>query len=81
MSDLITITIDQFETIISVADADVTIVDQDDCSPENGSITITQLTLTNDLTQGLSGLPDSDIRFTIAQLSPGANGGSSEWQS
>jgi hypothetical protein len=40
-----------------------------------------ELTLTNDLTQGLFGLPAGDIRFVISQLSPGTGGGSSEWQS
>ena len=39
------------------------------------------LTLTNDLNQGLTGLEADDIRFTFAQLTPGSNGGSSEWQS
>lgn len=42
---------------------------------------VVTFTLTNDLTQGLNGLPPGDIRFTIAQLTPGENGGSSEWQS
>ncbi|MEO1202486.1 MAG: OmcA/MtrC family decaheme c-type cytochrome [Pseudomonadota bacterium] len=42
---------------------------------------VVSFTLTNDLTQGLNGLPPGDIRFTIAALSPGAAGGSSEWQS
>ena len=49
--------------------------------PAGGGNPVVQLTLTNDLTQGLKDLPAGDIRFTIAQLSPGANGGSSEWQS
>jgi OmcA/MtrC family decaheme c-type cytochrome len=39
------------------------------------------LTLTNDLNQGLVGLPAGDIRFTFSQLTPGSAGGSSEWQS
>ena len=39
------------------------------------------LTLTDDLGQGLTGLPAGNIRFVIAQLTPGTNGGSSEWQS
>jgi len=42
---------------------------------------VVELTLTNDLTQGLVGLPAGDIRFMISQLMPGANGSSSEWQS
>jgi hypothetical protein len=33
------------------------------------------------LNQGLNGLPAANISFIIAQLSPGAQGGSSEWQS
>jgi OmcA/MtrC family decaheme c-type cytochrome len=49
--------------------------------PAGGGAPTVQLSLTNDLTQGLNGLPDSDIRFTIAQLSPGEGGSSSEWQS
>ena len=39
------------------------------------------LTLTNDLNQGLTGLDAGEIRFTLAQLTPGSAGGSSEWQS
>jgi len=49
--------------------------------PAGGGAPTVQLTLTNDLTQGLKGLPAGDIRFTIARLAPGENGGSSEWQS
>jgi hypothetical protein len=49
--------------------------------PAGGGAPTVMLTLTNDLTQGLSGLPDSDIRFTIARLKAGENGSSSEWQS
>ncbi len=49
--------------------------------PSGGGAPTLEITLTNDLTQGLKGLPAGDIRFTIAQLSPGAGGGSSEWQS
>jgi len=49
--------------------------------PAGGGNPVVQLTLTNDLTQGLKGLPAGDIRFTIARLAPGENGGSSEWQS
>lgn len=37
--------------------------------------------LTNDLGQGLIGLPAANIRFAIAQLTAGTAGGSSEWQS
>jgi len=49
--------------------------------PAGGGAPTVYLALTNDLTQGLKDLPDGDIRFVIAQLSPGMNGGSSEWQS
>jgi len=42
---------------------------------------VVSFTLTNDLEQGLKDLPAGDIRFTLAQLSPGTGGGSSEWQS
>jgi len=37
--------------------------------------------LTNDLGFGLQGIPTSTVSFTIAQLTPGTAGGSSEWQS
>jgi len=46
-----------------------------------GGAPVVSLTLTNDLEQGLKDLPAADIRFTLAQLSPGVGGGSSEWQS
>ena len=49
--------------------------------PAGGGAPTVQLTLTNDLTQGLFGLAAGEIRFTLAQLSPGTAGGSSEWQS
>jgi OmcA/MtrC family decaheme c-type cytochrome len=39
------------------------------------------LALINDSGQGLTGLPAGNIRFVIAQLTPGKHGGSSEWQS
>ena len=42
---------------------------------------VVEFALSNDLTQGLVGLPPGDIRFVIAQLTPGTAGGSSEWQS
>ena len=45
-----------------------------------GAPTVTVL-LTNDIGFGLGGLPASTLSFTIAQLTPGAAGGSSEWQS
>jgi len=46
-----------------------------------GSAPVVSFMLTNDLQQGLKDLPAGDIRFTLAQLSPGTGGGSSEWQS
>lgn len=49
--------------------------------PAGGGAPTVSLTLTNDLGQGLTGLPAANIGFVIAQLTPGANGGSSEWQS
>jgi OmcA/MtrC family decaheme c-type cytochrome len=49
--------------------------------PAGGGAPVVELTLTNDLTQGLFGLPAGDIRFVISQLSPGSGGDSSEWQS
>ncbi|MDX1404092.1 MAG: OmcA/MtrC family decaheme c-type cytochrome [Woeseiaceae bacterium] len=49
--------------------------------PSGGGAPTVFLTLTNDLGQGLSGLPAANIRFVISQLTPGTAGGSSEWQS
>jgi OmcA/MtrC family decaheme c-type cytochrome len=51
--------------------------------PSGGGAPVVQFKLTNDLTQGLTGLPAGDIRFTLSQLSPAAagSGASSEWQS
>ncbi|MGB5577809.1 MAG: OmcA/MtrC family decaheme c-type cytochrome, partial [Woeseiaceae bacterium] len=49
--------------------------------PAGGGAPTVELRLSNDLGFGLSGLPASAISFTLAQLSPGQNGGSSEWQS
>ncbi|MEJ2129851.1 MAG: OmcA/MtrC family decaheme c-type cytochrome [Woeseiaceae bacterium] len=49
--------------------------------PAGGGAPTVQLALTNDLQQGLYGLPAGDIRFVLSQLSPGTGGGSSEWQS
>jgi OmcA/MtrC family decaheme c-type cytochrome len=49
--------------------------------PAGGGAPTVFLTLTNDLGQGLTGLPAGDIRFVLSQLSPGTGGGSSEWQS
>jgi OmcA/MtrC family decaheme c-type cytochrome len=49
--------------------------------PDGGGAPTVQFTLRNDLNQGLVGLPAANIRFVIAQLTPGTQGGSSEWQS
>jgi OmcA/MtrC family decaheme c-type cytochrome len=49
--------------------------------PPGGGAPTVQLTLRNDLNQGMFGLPAANIRFVIAQLTPGTAGGSSEWQS
>ncbi len=49
--------------------------------PAGGGAPVVDLVLSNDLTQGLFGLPAGQIRFVISQLTPGTAGGSSEWQS
>lgn len=49
--------------------------------PAGGGAPTVSVLLTNDLGQGLSGLPAGNIRFVISQLTPGSAGGSSEWQS
>ncbi len=49
--------------------------------PAGGGMPTVSYSLSNDLGQGLTGLPAANIRFVIAQLTPGSNGGSSEWQS
>ena len=49
--------------------------------PDGGGAPVVEFKLTNDLTQGLTGLGANQTRFAIAQLSPGEAGGSSEWQS
>lgn len=51
--------------------------------PAGGGAPVVELMLSNDLTQGLVGLPAGDIRFVLSQLSPAAmsSGASSEWQS
>lgn len=51
--------------------------------PAGGGVPVVELRLTNDLTQGLFGLPAGDIRFVLSQLSDAApgSGESSEWQS
>jgi OmcA/MtrC family decaheme c-type cytochrome len=65
---------------VSSADRITITVTGVDVPPGGGRPSIS-LKLTNSLNQGLTGLPDGDIAFVIAQLSPGAGGGSSEWQS
>lgn len=51
--------------------------------PAGGGAPSVELRLTDDLTRGLTGLPASDIRFVLAQLSPppAGSGESAEWQS
>jgi OmcA/MtrC family decaheme c-type cytochrome len=49
--------------------------------PDGGGKPVVSLTLTNDLNQGLAGLPAEDINFVLSQLTPGSAGSSSEWQS
>ena len=49
--------------------------------PAGGGAPVVNFRLSNDLTQGLFGLPAADIRFVLSQLSPGSAGGSSQWQS
>ncbi len=59
---------------INIAVSDVAV-------PSGGGAPTVSLTLTNDLNQGLVGLPAGDIRFVLSQLTPGSGGSSSEWQS
>ena len=49
--------------------------------PAGGGAPVIELSLFDDNQVGLYGLPAGDTRFTIAQLTPGTGGGSSEWQS
>jgi len=49
--------------------------------PSGGGAPVVDFTLTNDIELGLKDLPAEDIRFTLAQLTAGSGGGSSEWQS
>ena len=49
--------------------------------PAGGGAPTVDFTLTNNLNQGLTGLPAANISFIVSQLTPGSNGGSSEWQS
>jgi OmcA/MtrC family decaheme c-type cytochrome len=64
-----------------VADAEKINVQIDRVEVESGGADATVFfSLTNDQNLGLTGMPPSDIRFLLAQLSPGQAGGSSEWQ-
>jgi len=49
--------------------------------PAGGGAPVVGFRLSNDLNQGLVGLPAADARFVLSQLSPGTGGGSSQWQS
>jgi OmcA/MtrC family decaheme c-type cytochrome len=49
--------------------------------PAGGGAPTVVVRLSNDLGFGLTGLPAANLRFTLAQLTAGQNGGSSEWQS
>jgi len=49
--------------------------------PAGGGAPVVSFRLSNDLNQGLVGLPAGDARFVLSQLTPGTGGGSSEWQS
>ena len=51
--------------------------------PAGGGAPVVSLRLSNDLNQGLVGMPAGDIRFVLSQLSPApaGSGGSSAWHS
>jgi len=49
--------------------------------PAGGGQPVVDFKLTNDLNQGLTGLPAANISFIISQLNPGTAGGSSGWHS
>jgi OmcA/MtrC family decaheme c-type cytochrome len=67
---------------IPVTSADkINVVITDVSVPAGGGAPTVSITLTSDSGEGLTGLPAGNIRFVIAQLTPGTNGGSSEWQS
>jgi OmcA/MtrC family decaheme c-type cytochrome len=52
-------------------------------SPAGGGAPVVSFRLSNELNQGLVGLPAADARFVLAQLSPApaGSGASSQWQS
>jgi len=69
-------------TTVPVESADKIIVTTESVDvPAGGGAPTVTLRLTDDLGFGLVGLPAQTVGFTIAQLSPGQNGGSSAWQS
>ncbi|MBT8091525.1 MAG: OmcA/MtrC family decaheme c-type cytochrome [Gammaproteobacteria bacterium] len=49
--------------------------------PAGGGAPTVVMRLTDDLGFGLVGLPEASVGFTLAQLSPGQDGGSGKWQS
>ncbi len=49
--------------------------------PDGGGAPTVEYFLTNERGQGLVGLPAGNIRFVLAQLTPGTRGTSGEWQS
>ena len=49
--------------------------------PAGGGAPTVTISLTDDVGFGLKDMPASALRFTLAQLSPGTGGSSSEWQS
>lgn len=49
--------------------------------PAGGGAPTVDIALTNDLNQGLTGLPAANIRFIITQLTAGSGGSASQWQS
>jgi OmcA/MtrC family decaheme c-type cytochrome len=67
---------------ISVASAErINVEVQDVTVPAGGGAPTVTFSLTDDPGFGLRGLPANTISFTLAQLSPGQGGSSSEWQS
>jgi OmcA/MtrC family decaheme c-type cytochrome len=66
---------------VPVTSADKIIAVVTGVSISASEVATVSLQLTNDLGQGLRGLPAANIRFVIAQLTPGEGGGSSAWQS
>ncbi|HSN71675.1 MAG TPA: OmcA/MtrC family decaheme c-type cytochrome, partial [Steroidobacteraceae bacterium] len=65
-----------------IASADeINISDQQVAIPDGGGAPVLSFKLTDASGVGLTGLTANQARFTIAQLSPGTDGSSSEWQS